>query len=163
MTVFRVSLKIKGDAESLTAKWFTFVECSKCNVRLYLTKASNCFWEFYESWVNDFANPYLSYLYSTVSFIYWKYFVFRFCDVHFSEMDNSYDGSLFIYLFMLCYFLLLAVDSFPMNTVLYCVSVLVSFEIYITWNRKFYLGFTGSRKSCMVFVGLKEAHLNMDF
>ena len=47
--------------------------------------------------------------------------------------SNSYDGSLFIDLFMLlCYFLLLAVDSFPMNTVLSCVSVLVSFEIYIS-------------------------------
>ena len=45
--------------------------------------------------------------------------------------DNSYDGSLFIDLFMLCYFLLLAVDYFPMNTLMCCVSVLVSFEIYI--------------------------------
>ena len=56
---------------------------------------------------------------------------------------------------MLCYFLLLAVDSFPMNTVLYCVSVLVSFEIYITWNRKFYLGFTGSRVAWFLLVWKK--------
>ena len=57
---------------------------------------------------------------------------------------------------MLCYFLLLAVDYFPVNTVMCCASVLVSFEIYRPWNRKFYLVFTGSRKSCMVFVGFER-------
>ena len=44
-----------------------------------------------------------------------------------------------------------------MNTVMCCVSVFVSFEIYIPWNRKFYLVFTGSRKSCMVFVGFERS------
>ena len=44
-----------------------------------------------------------------------------------------------------------------MNTVMCCVSVFVSFEIYIPWNRKFYLVFTGSRKSCMVFIGFERS------
>ena len=34
---------------------------------------------------NISVNTYLSYFYSTVSFIWWKYFIFWFYDVHFSE------------------------------------------------------------------------------
>ena len=39
----------KGRCRKPDCKGFTFVECSKCNVRLCLTKASNCFREFHES------------------------------------------------------------------------------------------------------------------